>query len=133
MRTSLHFALVAVLSLFTVGCGTPVAGESCNVTGFLCESAASALECKLGKWTSLPCKGTNGCKREGDVVKCDMTGNAEGDACASSAVGKGLCTADGLATLECRDSATPGEGSKLVKTNTCRTCTVSGDLVTCQP
>lgn len=126
MRTSLRVALVAVFSVFTFSCGTPVAGDTCNVTGFLCESAASALECKLGKWTSLPCKGPNGCKREGDVVKCDMTGNAENDACASSAEGKGLCTSDGQGTLECREG-------KLVKTNTCRSCTVANDLVTCQP
>jgi len=126
MRLQIQLALVAALTVFTTACGSPVAGETCNVTGFLCESAASALECRVGKWTSLPCKGTNGCKREGDIVKCDMTGNAEGDACASSAEGKGLCTSDGQGTLECRDG-------KLVKTNTCRTCSVTGDVVTCQP
>lgn len=126
MRLSIQLALVASLSIFSFSCGTPAAGESCTSTGFLCESAASALECKVGKWTSLPCKGTNGCKREGEVVKCDMTGNAENDACASSAEGKGLCTSDNLGTLECRDG-------KLVKTNTCRSCTVNGDTVTCQP
>ncbi len=126
MRLSLQLALVTVFSVFSFACGTPAAGETCNTTGFLCESGTSALECKLGTWTSLPCKGTNGCKREGDVVKCDMTGNAENDACASSAEGKGLCTLDLTATLECRDG-------KLIKTNTCRTCSVSGDLVTCQP
>ena len=126
MRLSLQLALLSVVSVFTVACGTPVAGEKCEATGFLCESAASAMECRVGVWTSLPCKGVNGCKREGDLVKCDMTGNAEGDACASSAEGKGLCTSDGQGTLECRDG-------KLLKTNTCRTCSVSGELVTCQP
>ncbi|MFT3709296.1 MAG: hypothetical protein QM817_16780 [Archangium sp.] len=119
-------ALFAAFASFLTACGSPMAGTTCNTTGFLCESAASALECRVGTWTSLPCKGPNGCKREGDVVKCDMTGNAENDNCASSAEGKGLCTSDGQGTLECRDG-------KLVKTNTCRTCMVSGDLVTCQP
>ena len=90
MRLQIQLALVAVLSVFSFGCGAPVNGDTCNATGFLCESAASALECRVGKWTSLPCKGPNGCKREADIVKCDMTGNAEGDACASSAEGKGL-------------------------------------------
>lgn len=126
MRLQTRASLVAFLSLFSFGCGSPASGDSCNATGFLCESIASALECRLGVWTSLPCKGGNGCKREGDIVKCDMTGNAENDACASSAEGKGLCTADGQGTLECRDG-------KLVKTNTCRSCSVSGDFVTCQP
>ncbi len=125
MRLLSALVSFAALSLLTA-CGTPMAGEQCNVSGFLCESAASALECKVGVWTSLPCKGTNGCKREGDVVKCDMTGNAEGDACASSAEGKGLCTTDKQGTLECRDGS-------LKKTNSCRTCEVTGDTVTCTP
>lgn len=126
MRLSIQLAALAVLSLFTVACGTPAAGESCTQSGFLCESAASALECRVGTWLSLPCKGPNGCKRDGDLVKCDMTGNAEGDNCASSAEGKGLCTADSQGVLQCRDG-------KLVKTNTCRSCSVAADVVTCQP
>lgn len=112
--------------LFLVGCGTPKAGDACNVTGFLCESSTAALECKVGKWVQLPCKGANGCKREGDVVRCDMSGNVENDACASSAEKKGLCTSDGKATLECIDGT-------LRKTNPCRTCMVSGETVVCQP
>lgn len=128
----LQLSALVVFALTSVACGTPKAGDSCNVSGFVCESSASALECKVGSWVSLPCKGINGCKREGDVVKCDMTGNAEGDNCASSAVGKGLCTADGLGTLECREDTASGL-LKLVKTNTCRSCTVSGDQVICQP
>lgn len=120
-----HLLLVSLFaSLFA--CGTPKAGDSCNVTGFLCASGTAALECKVGKWVELPCKGTLGCKREGDVVKCDMTGNVENDACASSAERKGLCTSDGKATLECIDGV-------LKKTNTCRTCMVSGETVVCQP
>jgi hypothetical protein len=114
----------AFLSLF--GCGAPMANDTCNATGFLCEAASSALECRAGKWVSLPCRGPNGCKREGEVVKCDMTGNAIDDACASTAEGKGLCSADSKATLECRDG-------KLVQTHTCRSCSVAADVVTCQP
>jgi hypothetical protein len=126
MRLSIQLAALAVLSLFALGCGTPAAGEACTQTGFLCESAASALECRAGAWMSLPCKGPGGCKREGDIVKCDMAGNAAGDNCASSAEGKGLCTSDGQGVLQCRDG-------KLVQTNTCRSCAVSADTVVCQP
>jgi hypothetical protein len=123
-----HLALASVLvtSFFAVGCGAPKAGDTCNVTGFLCESSTAALECKVGKWTALPCKGANGCRRDGETVKCDMSGNVEGDACASSAERKGLCTSDGKATLECLDGT-------LKKTNMCRTCMVSGETVVCQP
>lgn len=84
------------------------------------------MECKAGRWTILPCRGPNGCKREGDIIKCDMSANNAGDACASTAEGKGLCASGGTATLECRQG-------QLVQTNTCRSCTVSGEQVLCQP
>jgi hypothetical protein len=118
--------VVLSLSLFAVGCAPPKANDTCNVTGFLCENGNAALECKVGKWVSLPCRGVNGCKRDGETVRCDMTANVEGDACASSAERKGLCTGDGKATLECIDGS-------LKKTNVCRTCSVSGETVVCQP
>lgn len=123
MRPSI---LSVLAGLLLVACGTPKVGDTCSVTGFLCESGTAALECKVGKWVQLPCRGPNGCKREGEVVRCDMSNNNEGDACASSAERKGLCTADGKATLECIDGS-------LRKTNTCRTCMVSGETVVCQP
>lgn len=130
MRFLLSVAVVS-LSLFATACGAPKAGDKCDTTGFLCESSQTAMECKLGVWVSLPCKGSGGCVRDGDTVKCDMSGNAEGDACASSAAGKGLCTMDGKATLECREDMSGN--LVLTKTNTCRTCTVTGDQVICQP
>ena len=104
----------------------PKLGEPCSAAGFSCEAAATALECKLGNWVALPCRGPGGCSKANGTVSCDMTGSLAGDACASSAEGRGLCTADGLGTLECRDGV-------FLKTNTCRTCSVSGGLVTCQP
>jgi len=126
MRSFSPSLAVLSVSLLASACGSPKAGDKCDTTGFLCESTTAALECKVGAWVSLPCKGPGGCTRNGDTVKCDMSGNVEGDACASTAEGKGLCTSDGLGTLECRDG-------KLVKTNTCRSCTVTGDQVICQP
>ncbi len=120
----MRFPLIAFVVLSA--CASPRAGEDCNQAGFLCESQASALECKLGTWESLPCKGPNGCLRDDDTIKCDMTGNVEGDNCASSAAGKGLCTADNKGTLECRDG-------KLVKTNECRSCRIDGETVVCEP
>jgi hypothetical protein len=120
----LLLVLVALTTL--AGCGGAKEGESCDRTGFLCADATAALECRAGKWLKLPCRGTGGCQRSGEVITCDMSGNSAGDACASSAEGKGLCSSTGTATLECREGA-------LVQTNTCRTCTVSGEQVICQP
>ena len=118
--------LVLVSSLPMLACGSAAEGGKCDTNGFLCSDATAALECKASIWVKLPCKGSNGCKREGDVVKCDMSANDEGDNCASSAQGRGLCTKDMKGTLECREGT-------LVKTNTCRSCTVTGDQVICSP
>ncbi len=126
MRRLAFLALASSISL--LACGGAAEGGKCNTNGFLCADSTAALECRGSLWVKLPCKGANGCKQAGDVVSCDMSGNVEGDACASSAQGKGLCTADGKGTLECRFP----EGV-LKKTNTCRTCTVTGDQVTCTP
>jgi hypothetical protein len=118
---------VVASALFVLAaCGGTRAGDKCTTTGFLCQDSATALECKVGAWVALPCKGSNGCKRTTDLITCDMSGNEAGDLCASTAEAKGICTKDGLGTLECRDGA-------LVKTNTCRSCSISGDTVVCQP
>lgn len=122
----LVLSAVALTLPMLVACGGAAEGAKCDTNGFLCSDATAALECKNGVWVKLPCKGTGGCKREGDVIKCDMSANEENDNCASSAQGRGLCTKDMKGTLECREG-------KLVKTNSCRSCTVTGDQVVCSP
>ena len=121
-----RLCFVCVSALFVSACGSAAEGGTCDSNGFLCLDATAALECRLGTWKKLPCRGPSGCKREADVIRCDMTSNLESDACESTAEGRGICTADGLGTLECRSGV-------LVKTNTCRSCSVSGDQVVCQP
>lgn len=118
-------SLVLLSSVFLFACGGKSPGDSCDSTGFLCHDEDSALECRLGKWRELPCRGPGGCAVSGDRVTCDMSLNQQGDACAASTEGQGLCDASGTATLECRQGT-------LVQTNTCRSCTVSGDQVVCQ-
>lgn len=133
MRSSL-----ALLVLALTACGSAAPGGACDTSGFLCNDQTTALECQLGKWVALPCRGPSGCQRDGNTIKCDMSGNQENDACASSAVGSGLCSTDGKATLECRNDPANGSNS-LKKTNTCRSCavmrnaTTGKDEVTCQP
>ena len=61
-----------------------------------------------------------------DVIRCDMSKDQAGDACASTAENKGLCTSDQASVLTCRDGV-------LVHTSDCKTCAVSGDQVVCQP
>ncbi|PTL77295.1 hypothetical protein [Vitiosangium sp. GDMCC 1.1324] len=112
-------------SLLLSGCGTQ-AGDSCSGSGYLCASEKEALECRDKVWRALPCKGPAGCSVSAQSINCDMTGNVDGDACAASAEGRGLCTADRKAVLECRMGT-------LVQVKTCSACTMSGDLVTCNP
>ncbi len=118
--------LLSIASLPMLACGSVAVGGSCNTVGFLCADVTAALECKNGLWVKLPCKGTNGCKHEGDVVTCDMSSNDEGDNCSSSAQGTGLCAKDLKGILECREG-------KLVKTHICRSCAVTNDQVICTP
>jgi hypothetical protein len=134
MRLVSSFCVAVALS----ACGSAAPGGPCDTTGFLCLDNVTAMECVLQKWVSLPCRGATGCQRDGNTIKCDMSGNMEGDACASSAVGSGLCTTDGKATLECRNDPSTGSNT-LKKTNSCRSCvvqknaTTGKDEVICQP
>ncbi|MBZ4416364.1 hypothetical protein [Myxococcus sp. RHSTA-1-4] len=122
----LSFAAVSlVASLLLAGCGQS-AGDSCEGSGFVCQEDVLALECRGGVWREVPCRGPLGCRETDDAVRCDTTNNRAGDACASSAEGKGLCRADGLAVLECRQGV-------LEETATCSSCSVTNEQVTCQP
>jgi hypothetical protein len=103
------------------------AGHVCTgLVAFECEEPATALECISGTWSALPCRGPGGCTNMAATVRCDISANEVGDRCASTAEGRGLCSKDGKGTLECRQGV-------LVKTNVCRSCTVTGDSVVCQP
>jgi hypothetical protein len=124
-------------ALFLAACGgAPAPGATCSVSGFLCQDGANAMECQLGKWAQLPCRGPQGCQSSGGTVTCDMSADLEGDGCASTAVGSGMCSTDGLSTLECRNDSTTGL-DVLKKTHDCRSCTVQTDNgtqeVVCQP
>ena len=112
--------------MLAAACGSPKSGDKCSANGFVCENATNAMECKLSVWVALPCKGPGGCVKSADSIQCDMTADVAGDACASSAEGKGLCTTDGTGTLECKNGV-------LTQTNTCRTCSVMNDQVICSP
>ncbi len=125
MTRSFLAAVSVVGSLLLAGCGQS-AGDSCEGGGFVCQEDVLALECRAGVWREVPCRGPLGCRETDDAVRCDTSNNRAGDACASSAEGRGLCRADGLAVLECRQGV-------LEETASCSSCAVNGDQVTCQP
>jgi hypothetical protein len=125
MTRSLQLLSWLLGSLVLSACGVKV-GDRCEGGGYLCSNEKEALECRDNAWRTLPCKGPSGCTEAAGSIQCDMTGSAEGDACAASAEGRGLCTTDGKAVLECRMGT-------LVLVKQCRVCTMDSIRVTCQP
>lgn len=118
--------LPLVGSLFSFGCGEdPAVGVECEGSGYVCSSTTEALECRQGQWRTLPCRGSRGCQEQNGSIRCDTSANVVGDNCASSAEGRGLCRADGLAVLECRMGT-------LVEAAVCSACSVSGEQIICQ-
>jgi hypothetical protein len=125
MNRSLFAAVSVVGSLLLAACGQS-AGDNCEGAGFVCQEEALALECRGGVWREIPCRGPLGCRETDDAVRCDVSGNRDGDACASSAEGRGLCRSDKKAVLECRQGV-------LEETATCSDCTEENNEVVCAP
>ncbi len=125
MNRSLVLLPVLLASLLLPACGVK-AGDSCEGGGYTCASEKTALECRDQKWRTLHCRGPSGCTEAGQTINCDMNGNVEGDACAQSAEGRGLCTADGKAMLECRMGL-------LVRVRECGVCSMDSARVSCLP
>ncbi len=125
-------AVAAVATLLSA-CGGPKAGTNCDKLGYLCADKDTALECRqtsatygTKEWVELPCKGPDGCRATGSEVSCDVSGSVEGDACATSMEGKGLCAADGKKAYVCRSGT-------FVVASVCQTCSVQSGEVICQP
>ena len=126
MKHAFIVLLPLVASLFLAGCG-PTAGDDCEGGGYVCDDESRALECRQGRWRAIPCKGALGCSEVNGNIRCDVSGNAAGDACAASAEGRAQCSVDRKALLECRMGI-------LVETMTCQSCAItSGSQVTCTP
>lgn len=117
---------MALLLLLSLACGGPRAGDLCNQPGATCESTTRALECRGGAWVAIPCRGPGGCTVSSELVNCDFTGAQVGDACGTPQEDKGVCAPDGRATLVCRNGT-------FQMSMVCRTCTVSGATISCQP
>lgn len=119
-------ALLCTVLLAACGGGSAKAGDTCNAEGFLCADQVTALECRLHKWTALPCRGPKGCYVKTNLVNCDAANNQEGDACSATVEGKSICAPAGTAVLTCRNGT-------FVRTNSCSSCTVAGDEIHCNP
>lgn len=88
-----------------VQCDQPraVIGDPCDATGAICSTDGDAmLECEAGHWSvHRHCRGARGCAIVGDLVDCDQSLSAVGDACGSG----DACSVDGSTLLTCADGA----------------------------
>jgi hypothetical protein len=124
---ALDVVAAAVLAVVLGGaCAPPEEGTPCQGTGYRCYDQYGALECRSGTWVYIPCRGTGGCHRDGNQITCDVSLAQIGDNCPSSMEGAGVCSVGGGALYICRSN-------KFEVASTCRTCTVSGEQIVCQP
>jgi hypothetical protein len=65
----------------------------------VCGGTKRFVRCKDGKISAMSCRGPNGCKSDGENVRCDMTIAVEGDPCSEDAAV--ACTADQKSMLSC--------------------------------
>jgi len=92
MRVVCLLSVVSCLAL--AACGPPSPGDSCkNDLELTCFSSFSALECRAGKWTKIPCLGQGGCFRTSGSALCDISFNHVGDLCPRILTGYGYCSA----------------------------------------
>jgi hypothetical protein len=126
LRVVLPFVFVVSLLACGGGGSPPSVGSTCSTEGYYCQDASTALECRNKVIVALPCKGPNGCAKQGSSIACDTTGSVEGDLCATTEEDNGICTSDGKGILQCRQGA-------FVKTLTCSNCTSQGTTLSCAP
>lgn len=127
MLPRLLFPLLWLLSLSgLVACGAPAAGDDCSTQAYFCGDPSTALECRDGTWTALPCRGPGGCADSAGAITCDVSAAVAGDACAASSDGRGVCAQGGTALLECRQGA-------FVQTASCSRCSEDAGRLVCEP
>lgn len=96
------FSLALTLGVGAGGCD-PQPGDSCSGDRAFCHDDRTKLACEEGKLESFPCRGPFGCTVEGDLLRCDISGNAAGDACPQADEGQAACAPDGTHALRCSE------------------------------
>ncbi|HEV8246368.1 MAG TPA: hypothetical protein VGP93_11395 [Polyangiaceae bacterium] len=95
------------------GCAQQGEAVSCDISGnragdrcssdeqgtAVCLDGQTLLSCRAGKFVTLPCRGQNGCERDGDHSRCDRSIAAAGDSCDEE--GSKACAEDSRQVLGC--------------------------------
>jgi hypothetical protein len=119
-------AFSVAVAIAVAGCKKGKVGDACKPGTALCLDDKTQLTCQGGKFISSPCRGAEGCRREGTAIRCDVSGNSDGDVCSTETEGTGGCTADNKALMACEKGAyrmTPCRGpGGCTKTKTGAAC-----------
>jgi hypothetical protein len=133
VRSMARWSRIALVVVFPAaialsGC-KPKAGAPCSEQGRrACADPATALVCEGGVFRAFSCKGRGGCAALVDGAACDLSGNAEGEACPEGEPGT-FCSADGKRELACRGGKITGRAC-----NGEHRCSATGDRSTaCDP
>jgi hypothetical protein len=79
----------------------PSVGSSCEVDESRCLDQKTQLACDKGQFIATPCRGPAGCAANDQGVRCDISGNQQGDACSFSDEGAASCVG-GQRMVVCR-------------------------------
>jgi hypothetical protein len=116
--------LLALPFAFLLACN-PKPGDKCSPGQAACLDPTTGLFCNGGKMTTMTCKGSQGCVKQGSSVLCDNSVASEKDGCNEK--GDVACALDKKAALECKDSA-------FALAETCKGvggCQIKQDKITC--
>jgi hypothetical protein len=93
-------------SLSAVGAcskSAPKVGDKCEQNGErVCNGAKTSLFCVKNVYQLDTCNGAGGCGVVEGAVKCDVTGNADGDVCPEGLDGWEVCRADHKSRATCK-------------------------------
>jgi hypothetical protein len=67
----------------------------------LCKDKTAIMSCEAGTWDAIPCRGPDGCVKQGMFVKCDESLGKDGDPCSKD--DNYACTTDDAAQLKCSE------------------------------
>ncbi len=103
-------------------------GDRCSIDeqgSAVCKDGQTLLTCRGGKYVSLPCRGPNGCEREGAQSRCDRSVASLGDPCDTAATK--ACSTDSRQVLACE----AGKMQLLLQCRGPRGCVAVGSKLDC--
>ncbi len=103
-------------------------GDRCSLDeqgSAVCKDGQTLLTCRGGKYVTLPCRGANGCQREGDQSRCDRSVATVGDSCDQA--GSKACSPDSRQVLGCES----GKMQVLLQCRGERGCVAVGSKLDC--